>query len=61
MEDKMGMPLDEIHISGRVPQCELDRSILGFDPVCIGEIDSIVSYVTLVSEYTLTVHILRHI
>ncbi len=28
MEDKMGMALDEIHISGRVPQCELlDRRL----------------------------------
>ena len=22
MQDKLGMPLDEIHISGHVPQCE---------------------------------------
>lgn len=34
MQDKLGMPLDEIHISGHVPQCACKVFINGFGVLC---------------------------
>lgn len=53
MEDKMGMALDEIHISGRVPQCEFSMPIHRRTGSWHGEVISADEFLLWCAYYTI--------